>query len=52
MSKATYYQYEKGQSFVSVPKAIADAMGWKNQTKVKVEIKTIDGKPGLFLSLP
>jgi hypothetical protein len=50
MSKAKYYQYETGQSFLSIPKAIADSLGWKNQEKMKVEIKTLDGITGLFLS--
>jgi hypothetical protein len=44
-----YYQYESGQSYVSVPKAIAQALGWDHKNKVKIEIKTINNKTGIFI---
>lgn len=41
---------QTGQSQLSIPKAIAEALGWEHQTTIKIEIKTVEGKIGLFLT--
>lgn len=47
---AKYYVYESGQSSAPIPKSIAQALGWKHLTQLRVEIKSIEGNVGVFLS--
>jgi bifunctional DNA-binding transcriptional regulator/antitoxin component of YhaV-PrlF toxin-antitoxin module len=46
-----YYHYEgSGSGRVNIPTAIARDLGLKHKDKVRIVIKTFEGKKGLFIS--
>jgi len=45
-----YRSHKEGQSLVSIPKKVAASLGWQDKDEIAVELKTIDGKTGLFLT--
>lgn len=49
--KVKYYEYEGGQSIVHLPKSIARALGLEHKSLLNAEIKALDGKAGVFLSI-
>lgn len=49
--KVKYYEYEGGQSIVHLPKSIARAMNLEHKSQLNAEIKAVDGKAGIFLSI-
>jgi antitoxin component of MazEF toxin-antitoxin module len=44
-----YRAFKEGQSYVSIPKKVAQSLSWENGDEIHVETKVIDGKIGLFL---
>ena len=45
-----YYRYEGTSDKLAIPKDVSKLLGFTHLEKLSIELKTIDGKQGLFIS--